>query len=94
VPVSTRGHSRYTEHNSTPPPPLSLSLPLSFILIPRYIIALEDGLSSSSIDDMDAATIQLLVTTVDAVQTSRYTSAAAVTIYLYNIFLTFDLEVR
>jgi hypothetical protein len=43
---------------------------------------------------MDAATIQLLITTIDALQTSRYTSAAAVAIYLYNIFLTFDLEVR
>jgi len=41
----------------------------------------------------DALQVQILIDVVGAFQTSRYTSAAAVAIYLYNILITLDLEV-
>jgi hypothetical protein len=37
---------------------------------------------------------EMLIQAIDSLQATRYTSAAATTIYLYNIFLTLDLEVR
>jgi hypothetical protein len=40
------------------------------------------------------ALIRMLIDGIKSLQDCRYTSAAAVTIYVYDVFLTFDAEVR